>query len=58
MVTKPKASEPATITSSEVAPQSVATTPAPVAAPTPAPAPIAPLPATTTGDASISTGYV
>lgn len=58
MVTKPKASEPATITPPEATSQSLATTPAPVAAPTPAPAPIVSPPVTTTGDASVSTGYV
>ncbi|KAI9555411.1 hypothetical protein GHT06_017926 [Daphnia sinensis] len=58
MVTKPKASEPATITPPEATSQSVTTTPAPVAAPTPAPAPIVSPPVTTTGDASVSTGLL
>ncbi len=54
MVTKPKASEPATTTPAETTTQPAAT-PAPVVVPAAAPAPTLAAPQ---GDASVSTGYV
>lgn len=53
MVTKPKASEPATVTPAETTTQPAAT-PAPAVVPATAPAPTLAAPQ---GDASVSTGY-